>query len=662
MKRLLSLSLLGLILISCGGKLQNFSSSPQEEVNYNPIERSYLVFDPYSTKAEQPVGIPFPNDLLFSSTGGYLKVDLSKIEDPEERALFEAINRLNLKGFSPNTPIFIPLSSDRDLDLSSLKGRYYLIDLTLLKELSTKGTPSELFSLIDHSVRLYPLQDGNYLKFYPVKPLEAGHQYLFVLLSGIKDSEGKELLPSQVYNELESTTPLSDDSLEKVREFYQSKIYGELFPLLTQLSGVKFDRDTVLEAFTFTTADKTLSLSDFKSIEDFLSGESSKLEVSGLSYLAVQSEVNNLNLVASQVAPLLKELAISESLREGRPVFPAVSVRKLSDFLKVASQVSAGLLDPKVVNWGDYLNFIPLLIGNGSYYDGKLFVFQHGLGSSKEKALNLEEVVKIPFVAIDLPYHGDYTKLTLSDQFECGEGKCFLTGNVVSDRLNIYQAQFNLLVLSNLLKLGTYDLDGDGAPDAPSEVDFVGVSMGSITGEVAYSVGSSFSKAAFSVGGGNLVSIIDSARNELIEGLLSQTGLKKNTNGYVFTLGIFQTILDPADPSYYPLSPQKSEKSLFQSACCDTVVPFVSNLSFAYSLFGVGAKPVVLDAVEEFQEPPSSSGWYQFGDPEHWVIHSFLTGWNLESYPEVAPHTNEDYLKEATLGAQKQVYLFLSGK
>ena len=673
MKRLLSLVFTSTLFFSCGSSLQDTSGvSPTSD--YNPVERSYLVFDPFSTEANSPVGIPFPNDIFWAEDGGVVKIKTDGVEDPAQKAFYEAINALELKGLSPNTPIFIPLSSETPINLDSLKGKVLLVDLTALESLQSRAEEVDLAALIEQSSRLEARQEGRYLKFYPVKPLEPGHRYLFVILSGVEDEKGNPILPAQIYNELESEEPLSNPQLEALRQKYR-ELYDGVFPALSQLLGVELNEETVDEAFTFTTADKTLLVQDFGALEAFLEGEAPALQIAGLPYSQIGADFGLFAQATldQNFIGFLKNLALQYSQAYGQPLFPAVSIKKLQELSGVLQQVAAGEVDPATVNWGEYMKFIPVFIGNQSLYDGKVYIFQHGLGGNRLRAEYLLDGIPITVAAIDLPYHGAYTTLTQTEEVnpacvaevdgqEVGTGKCFLTSNVIKNRLNTYQAAFNLLVFEKLIAAGTYDLNGDGAPDAPDEVDFVGVSMGSITGELAYKNASYLNKAVFSVGGGNYVSIIDAATDELITGLLEATGLTKNTNAYAVTLGIFQLVLDPADPSYFPLDGDKPSKTLFQSACCDTVVPPVSNHSFAVSLFGPEISPVQLKTVEDFESPPVEPGWYVYGDQEHWVIHSFLLKSSLDSYPEVAGHTTEDYLEAATKGAQKQAYLFLTSE
>ncbi len=655
MRRWLVFFLALFLLSSCGGSLQD-TEDVSDKMNGGSLDRVYLVFDPFSTEKDQPLGIPFPNDIFWQSANrddGYVNFDTSSVSDPLQRLLFEAVNQLKIEGLSPNTPIFVPLSSDISLSMDSLNGRFFLFDLTVLLSGQTGG------ELVQNG-RLYPLQDGRYLKFYPVKPLDPGHHYLFVLLKGIKDINGKELLPPQIFTELEGEKPLSDPDLEALRLSYK-KIYDEVLPILSNLTGVELNRDSVLELFTFTTANKTLSVMDFAQIKAVAEGKTNGLNVTGIPYSQIESDYRvfdsenasqsllygALNVVLSNNTLVSENVTLKEMLGENR-LFPAFDITKLAELLTALS-------NNETVDLRDYVKFIPVYIGNGESYNGTVYIFQHGLGNDRTRAENLLQDIDYPVVAIDLPYHGAYTKLTENSTLECGEGKYYLTSNVVANRLNIYQSIFNLRLLELLLRNGVYDIDNDNSTDSVQTVNFVGVSMGAITGSIYARFGTP-DKVVLNVGGGNYVSIVDAAKNELIEGLLESIGVEKNTNGYAVLLGFFQLILDPADPVY--LGTEDSNSTLIQNACCDTVVPFVSNLALAkkagFSSF------VRLSTDSDFNSPPASPGWYLFGDENHWVHHSFLVHTNLESYPEVQPHTTTDYLLKAERAARKQIEDFFS--
>lgn len=675
MRRFLGVVLASVLLFSCGSSLQSNSGAP-EQVSYNPVERSYLVFDPFSTKASEPLGIPFPNDLFWlqSSTKEgvepVVQFDTASVSDPAQKALLEAVNQLRVKGLSPNTPIFVPLSADTPLNLSTVRGRFKLIDVTALGELLA-GNQAAL-PLVDQTDRLFVRQEGRFLKFYPVKPLEAGHHYLFVLINGIEDSNGEAVLPPQVYNELESQTPLSDPQLEQLRELYQSEIYGKLFPALNSLyeKGLislpsPLNADTVLESFTFYTADKTLSLADLGAIKAYLEGEVPALSVTGLPYSSVGADYGSLDPDNATASPLYAVFNLVQGLVAANPqfkalveqgYFPAFSISKLKELLTLLQEGKKPGVD---FDLNDYYKLIPVYFGNGELFNGTLYIFQHGLGGDRARAQALLEDVQFPVAAIDLPYHGAYTSMTnnqqpnpacLNDEGEA-TGKCFLTGNVAADRVNIYQAVFNLRLLELMLKAGLYDVNGDGIPDQVQHLYFVGQSMGAITGSIFAAYGAP-EKTVLNVGGANYVSIIDAALNELIEGLLTSTGLKKNTNGYAVTLGLFQMVLDPADPAY--IGTENSNSTIIQSAYGDTVVPYVSNLSLAVRTGFSAYREADLD------NPQALPGWYMFGNETNWVTHSFLTRPTLDGYPEVEGHTTEEFVLKAEKAARLQIERFFS--
>jgi len=612
MKKLTGLIAACFIMFSCGVSLQEHSSAP--EVVTSSLKRNGLVFDPIVTDKGAPIGIPFPNDLLWEKTEGYLQLDTSEINDPAKKALYEAINALKIKGFSPNTPIIVPLINDIPIDASSLAGKYLLIDLDTGE---------------NHTDRLTFKQDGRYLKFYPVKPLEPGHKYAFLLLDGIKDANGNPLISPQVFNSLEEEG---------------------LFDPIYQAVGLS--RKDVLEAFTFTTADKTLSSQDLGAIKAYLISLQNDPNtpfptINGLPYESIENDYKNLdNAVDSILGLVLSSQELKNYVRSG--LFPAFDVTKLSELsLKVASGEAFDIKD--------YVKFIPVFIGNRENYNGSVYIFQHGLGGYKEQAENLLNDINLPVVAIDLPFHGDYTKLTENSDTKCGEGKCFLTSNVAQNRFNIYQAVFNLRLLEKLLRSGLYDIDGDGTGDTPTKVNFLGISMGAITGSIYAGFGSP-DKVVLNVGGANLISVVDTAENETIRALLEATGVEKNTYAYAYLLGVFQLILDPADPAYLAIT--DTSKTLLQNAYGDTVVPNVSN--------GALAKRVGFDSYLSVENPdptsppPPSSGWYMFGSEENWVHHGFLLHTQIDKYPEAEGKLDLQFVEKAQGAARKQINDFFN--
>jgi pimeloyl-ACP methyl ester carboxylesterase len=643
-----------MIFFSCGGSLQSTDSAPEIPADASQFERNGLVFDPFATQPENSLGIPFPNDLFLkpsetksdeNSTERFVEIDTSNIEDSAAKAFYEAINSLKLPGFSPNTPIAIPLVTDSiQLDMNSVKDNVKLFDLTALASNDTLS--------IDQTDRLEIVQDGSYLKLYPIRPLEAGHKYVVVLLNGIKDIKGKLIVAPQVYDSLESDEPLANPDLEELRLTYREKLYNGAFPAINQILGETLNKDTVLEAFTFTTANKTLSFDDFLKIAD-----GNVTGVEGLTYDNITIEYEtNFDTDINKVLNLINGTDWLKSRIKDNREFPAFDITRLFYLKSMTSDFTQSLNETIA---GNFIKFIPVSIFNGNLYDssnGTVYIFQHGLGGNRTNAMALLDDIQLPVVAIDLPFHGDYTTLTESDN---GTYQ-FLSTDMPRTRLNIYQAVFNLRLLEELLKGGFYDIDGDNVTDNVTTVNFLGMSMGAIVGSIYANYGSP-NKVVLNVGGANYVSILDTATNQMIQSLLSSAGIKKNTNAYFLTLGIFQTMLDPADPIYIGAGEDKKDKIILQTAYGDTIVPNISNEILATRI-GFNNDNFTYQIVDSGNQLSTNPGWYIFGNETNWVNHGFLLlNSNLSTYyPEAAEYLDETFVSNAQDSARKQINEFFT--
>ncbi|WP_022846420.1 hypothetical protein [Desulfurobacterium sp. TC5-1] len=619
MRKWIALLTIMVAVSSCGTKLaetENASSVPGTEI---PIDRNGLVFDPSAEK------IPFPNDIMWSQYGGNVTLPVDEASDNATKLLYRAINALHIKGFSPNMFIGVPLMNDKSL--TDVSGHFKLIDLTDFQVCAASNGTSAACLGMDETVKLTFRQDGDFLKFYPVRPLDAGHQYLFVLENGIKDNSGNEILESVMYKELETNDTLLDPQLEALREEYKP-LYDSVLPQF----GLY--RDNVLEIFTFTTANKTLSINDFGVINEALTNSTvaDNLEslIGGLNYTDVPLEYRGIEtfILSGPVAPLLGFVNGTNNT--------VMSVN-------IAEQT---------------LMAVPYSIFNGanfSTYNDTVYVFLHGLGANRTVAQLLTGDIPYAVVSIDLPYHGDRVLPDDNPYTTCYEnvsGSCFLTENPGSDRINFYQSIFDARVVLRALASGRFDIDGDGTPDVPKNIDLVGMSLGSIVGGSLLGIDSAtnntISKAVLNVGAANLVSVLDTATNSMITNLLGTLGVEKNSIDYFVTLGIFQTLLDPADPSY--LAGNVANKTIIQSAYGDSILPYVSNLSFAKSIGFSNYTEV------DFSNVTVAPGWYMFGNSSAYVNHGFLLSTNTTYYPEVSDYlADESVLQDAQKAAREQI-------
>ncbi|WP_457569331.1 hypothetical protein [Desulfurobacterium sp.] len=613
MRKWIALLTIMVAVSSCGTKLAETENAPSVPGTEIAVDKNGLVFDPSAQE------IPFPNDIIWAQYGGNVTLPVDKASDNATKLLYRAINALHIKGFSPNMFIAVPLINDKTL--TNVAGHYKLIDLTDFQTCAVSNGTSPACLDVDETSKLTFRQDGNFLKFYPVKHLDAGHQYVFALENGIKDDSGDILEPA-IYKELESNSTLVDPQLEALREEYKP-IYDSV------LLKFGLTRDNVLEMFTFTTANKTLSVNDFGVIKRALTNSTiaNNLEsfITGLNYTSVPLEYRGIeaSVMSSAAAP----------------------------YIGFVNGTNNTIL---TFNIGEQsLEAVPYSIYNGAnyaVYNDTVYVFLHGLGGNRTVAQLLTADIPYAVISIDLPDHGDRVEATDNPYTSCFEnvsGSCFLTENPGNDRLNFYQSIFDTRVLLRSLASGRFDIDGDGILDTPKNIDFVGMSLGSIVGGsllgIDNATNNTISKAVLNVGAANLVSVLDTATNEMIAGMVKTLGVEKNSMDYFVTMAVFQTLLDPSDPAYLASS-SAANKTIIQSAYGDSILPYVSNLSLAKAS-GFSNYTTV-----DFSNVTANPGWYMFGNASAYVNHGFLLTTNTTYYPEVS-----DYLADQTVlqNAQK---------
>lgn len=132
--------------------------------------------------------LPVPNDVLWAESDYKVKLPTTS-DDLAKNLLYSSINKLEISGLSPNSPIAIPLSTEEELDITSVIQNILLIDLNKFQI----GQQDFLITNLEFS------QNGSYLKIYPLTPLDPGHKYLVVLTSGIKFKNGVKLDSSLLF-------------------------------------------------------------------------------------------------------------------------------------------------------------------------------------------------------------------------------------------------------------------------------------------------------------------------------------------------------------------------------------------------------------------------------------------------------------------------------
>jgi pimeloyl-ACP methyl ester carboxylesterase len=578
------------------------------------------LFSKYAVNFSPPSVLPLPNDLAWAATGGKVVFDTENETDPAKKALYTALNKLQLDGLSPNTPISIPLTSSAELVSEDLTSAVKIFEVPAF-------IPVEDFTAI---------HDSGFIKIYPTSPLDDGKKYAVVLKKGIEikgAAEGAELGTNPVFEMIKpSYTASLPDAFAALQPLKAATadLFKGLANLDTLTNGLleSIPENDILMLFTFTTAAKTLSATDFAVMQATIAagGDPDDMTITGLDYTSVTGEYAPMNGSVS--------VARVPTMTVDADSFTSWTVSTLAKLLMLA------LPDDEEV---------PYTIFNGSSYTDTVVVFQHGFGGSKDNAQNFTGTSH-PVIAMDLPYHGDRTP----------EGKTsgseYLTTNLPQNRMNLYQSFYDMSVLIQGLKAGKFDIDGDGTPDTPSTIHFAGQSLGAITGSVAAKYNqASLGKVVLNVGGANFASILDTATNAALTGLLDKLGVEKNSVQYFVTLGVLQLIMDPCDPMYLAadLAINPDIETIFQFAYKDTLVSNVSN-----EILATVAESDDVVEVKEFSTNVTFENGkpYLFGNADDkndsWIPHGFLLDPRVTvdgelKYPEAEGFMDEDYATEA---------------
>ena len=595
---------------SCGGSSGGPHMGGASSHNVYQLKSNTLAF---YLDQDNPLNstIPFPNDILWAQSGGY--VYLTGAASPQQQLVFQAVNLLHIKGFSPNTTIEIPLATSKiALNQQQLQSNVRIIDITrfiglVLKnymagylsdvnmqdatcaaysqDLSNKTLAQACFGdilgyyyktdvnkfyhiIMGVSPYIYAKtivkQNGNVINAYPVVPLNPGDQYVAVVLNGIKNLSSSSLFPILIGDNSLTGTQYAD--LEPVRESYV-KLLGILQPLGIQKSSI-------LEMFTFNTADKTLGLNDYgeiaKAAEYAAIGQAYTMNIKGEPYINIDAD-NVSNEYLGDIDPLsdlplicqnayLQAQKLYGAHNPMEPVtnyatyFKDLNIYALNNIAPIAYDLKKNaIMDNSSGVFADCMK----LFDNSSLYDNVtiisynntltaptgILIYQHGFGRDKTDAEVLASTFSnYKIYSMDLPWHGDRIPLNPTLAANCSStasGACYLTSNPIYDVLNIYQSLLDMHAFEKFIYLA--DVEGMASYHLPPlPIYFTGQSMGSITGSMLIHIdnvtqsaalqealygtglpsGNIISKAVLNVGGGDYSAILNEATNPEITGLL----------------------------------------------------------------------------------------------------------------------------------------------
>jgi len=263
---------------------------------------------------------------------------------------------------------------------------------------------------------------------------------------------------------------------------------------------------------------------------------------------------------------------------------------------------------------------LPLLVAVPNASSGRtkpangwpVVIFQHGITGNRTQMLALAPALAAAgfvTVAIDLPLHGlPATSPFYNNQLFAGTPAAALTttertfdldlvnnatgapgpdgttdssgthfinlSSLLTSRDNLRQAVSDLQTLSK--SVANLDLDNDSTVDVdPTQLRFVGHSLGGIVGGTFLGVNSSVGAATLAMPGGGIAKLLDASKSfgPRIAGGLAASGVIEGTDNYETFLRFAQTLVDSGDPLNYAAAAKANHPLHLIEVIGDTVVP-----------------------------------------------------------------------------------------
>ncbi len=622
LRPLLALGLTLLWLVGCGGSSSVDRATPQVPATNPDGNPTTQVMTANFSPADGV--LPFPTNLLLSgSTDLTLNVpvaDPTDFGDP-------AVALSNLDGFSTISPWTFSFSQaiNPSTVIPGSSVRFFEVEF-VFGTIAVAGINRELVPGQDYVAAVAPTDpSGRTVAIVPLRPLQEMTGYMAVVTNGILDTVGTAATPSQTYFLSKRTSPLANQNGVSLDPLLDDATASALEPLrqLTNAqeaaaASVGINRDNIVLSFTGTTQSITPVLSVVRSLAE-----------PTFSQVVQACPAPGFCLTTADVLPpgaspgiadlyigvteLPYYLGVAEGPQDTAPLtefwraapgayippFDGLGLNPNSTAITVANPIPVET-DRQVV---------PVLMTVPNANSGQtrpaagwpVVIFQHGITGNRTNMLALADTmasIGFAVVAIDQPLHGitDVTSplyigntpfgaianertfdLDLQEPFGTIDpsGTYFINlQSLLTSRDNLRQAQADLSILA--LNLPFVDIDGDGLGDLDgSNINFVGLSLGSMAGIPFLAVEPTVSNGVLSVPGGGIANMLNGSQTfgPVIRAGLQAAGVEPNTPDFFQFLLIAQTVTDAADPINWGATTVLTNSVLLQQVAGDTVIP-----------------------------------------------------------------------------------------
>ncbi|MGY6587743.1 MAG: Ig-like domain-containing protein [Wenzhouxiangella sp.] len=623
----LALVLSLLWLVGCGGGSSVDRATPQEPATNpggDPITAVMTAnFDPAAGV------LPFPNNLLLLGTTDLTLnppvADPSDFSDP-------AAALATLDGFSTVAPwsftfsrrinpsTVVPGSSVRLFEVQFQQGT-----------IAVTGINRELVPGQDFFATVAPTDaSGQTVAVIPLRPLNEMTGYMAVVTNGITDTDGNPATPSQTYFLTKRTQPLVTSAGISTEPLLDNASAGALEPLRQLVNAQEaaaasagIARDDIVLSFTATTQSVSPVLNVIRSQAAPTSIQMGQACIPQAGCLTTSDVIPGTPGIADLYIGVMETPYFGGIPSAANPTAPLTQfwraapgayVPPFDQFGLNPNSTNITVANPIPVETGR--PNIPVLMtvpnaGSGQTRPASgwpVVIFQHGITGNRSQMLALADTMaSIGFatIAIDLPLHGitDPTSPLYVENTPFGpiagertfdldlqnnatgapgpdgnidpSGTWFINlQSLLTSRDNLRQAQADLSTLA--LNIPSIDLTGDGLSDVDaSNINFVGLSLGAMSGVPFLAVEPTVSNGVLSVPGGGIANLLAGSETfgPQIRAGLQAAGVEPFSADYFQFLLIAQTVLDSADPINWGARTVLDNSVLLQQVAGDAVVP-----------------------------------------------------------------------------------------
>lgn len=558
------------LLTGCGGSEQNISGDPVAPSDEQLSSTSASIVMDFANG-----DIPFPHDALFSGTQDYtLNIPVDDDSDFSDPAA--AMNALD--GFSTSAPITFKLTKAMDTTDSNMIPAPDTLEAGVMVYPTTVAivNGAKVVTAVETSLTLgyhyIPVaSSSSSVAIMPLRPLEPNKTYLVVAKDSLLDVDGNNMVRGIVYEQLAGTEDLTGTSLEPLEPLRQLTNAH-----LAALANYGEDVSEVIGSWTFSTQSVGAVLTNIKT-----------------NLVAPTITITDDESAALTTNQLNAALSGDAKVYRGHVTLPYFSTAAastddpspLQKFWTGAGDSFLTQYNPTPVKTTDVT--VPLIFtkpdGGSKPENGwPVVIFQHGITANRMSVLAIADTLAkagYASIAIDMPLHGldavgyfsmegiseRHFGLDLVEQDET-TGAITATGpdgttdtsgrhfinltSLLTTRDNIRQAVSDLIHL----KAGLNKFTGLGSSVIdPTDVSFVGHSLGAMVGSVFTNLETDIQTAVFANGGLQAAYLLAGSPAfgpEINAGLAAQ-GVATGSADYNQFLLAAQTIVDSADPVNY---------------------------------------------------------------------------------------------------------------